>query len=223
MGVKARRDVLRRTSSAIALSLGRSDAAVLCDDRCRTQRPARRGIFQQNSVGPLGPTPFKRRRCWASAVLASVAVGLVAPVRAQTITWVGGTGQDQWGNKNNWSPKGEPSASSIAVFPSTADSLTPFVNIPNAMASALEFNTPGYTINVTSGKSVLTISGAGIIGSNPTPTINVNAGAGDLVQFTGSATAGGARFNLAAGDTARLFARLHWRDGDLQYRFRRNS
>jgi hypothetical protein len=148
-------------------------------------------------------TLFKRRRLWPSAVLATVALGLAAPGQAQTITWVGGTGQNQWGNNNNWSPRGQPSASTTAIFPPTANSLTTLVNIPNAMASALEFNAPGYTLNVNTGHSELTISGAGIIGSNPTPTININASAGDLVHFTGSSTtAGAATFNIANNGTA---------------------
>jgi hypothetical protein len=141
------------------------------------------------------------RRLRPTTVLACAALGLVAPAQAQTITWVGGTGQNQWGNNNNWSPNGQPSASTTAIFPPTASSLTPFVNIPNAMAGALEFNSPGYTLNLTSGHSELTISGAGIIGSSPTPTINLGPGT-DIIHFLNASGSGAATFNINSGGLA---------------------
>ena len=100
-----------------------------------------------------------------SAVLASVSVA--APAQAQT-TWIGGVGQNQWSNNNNWSNGAPQTGTTTATFPASAHSLTVDVNIPHAVAGTLQFNVPSYTLNLSTGNSALMIFGAGIVGTSPT-------------------------------------------------------
>jgi outer membrane autotransporter protein len=134
-----------------------------------------------------------------SAVLASVSVATHA--QAQT-TWVGGKGQNQWNIKNNWS-NGVPSNSTTAIFPASPNS-TISINNPNAIAGTLQFNAPGYSLNVGTGNSALMIFGAGIDGTSPTPTINIGRpqGGSNTVQFFGTSGAAAATFNINNGGTA---------------------
>src|SRR5688572_1307875 len=89
---------------------------------------------------------------------------LAGTVMAQK-TWDRGAGTNNWGDANNWSPNGVPTAADAVIIPDQSFSKTVIVNVDAACASlTLSTGNDNVKVSISSGKT-LNVAGAVTMGS----------------------------------------------------------